>query len=581
MNLLSEAFYQLPFQFDPAPILEELSQISESEWQDNPQGFIGIESLILVSSQGKDTHVTYGEMKATPRLNNLPKIRDLISIFDTPLGATRIMRLAPKAKVESHVDLHYYWKHRFRIHLILQTHPDAIFGCREQVHHLPAGQIWISDSWSSHFVENNSNIDRIHIVIDTIGSEKIWQWLKQAWNSSSSNPPLTDLPLKELSSPQGNTLPLRFEKHGDSIIKHPGQVSEITQDILADYPNPSELKLLLHRLDRGWKELWSEWGQMSIFPYQKFLQEFISKLEALSPKKLISNQVSVPQLLEIQLGIPSNLPLEIKRPIFILGAPRSAQTELQRLLSKHTSIWRLPRSLDLFEHISALHPKQQDYQNNSLSEAAISPKEEMAIFQFLKKELRNSRYPSFSQNPTPLKGISFIDASPKNAFRMEAILKLFPNARFIYIHQNPIQNLHSLMDAWRSGNFVPYLDLSKWHGEYPWAFTLIPDWKNLMSKPLAEICFTQYRSCHEHIIQSLQRLPPKQYLTVNIDKLNENPTPHLRQVFRFLQYPLPQNMQAMKLELPKSTHQLQNAIELQAFAAQITQFYQHSVLKFT
>ena len=142
MSLISEAFYQLPFQFDPEPILEELSQIPEGEWQDNPLGFSGIDSLILVSSQGKDTHSTYSEMKATPRLKRLPKIRQLISLFNAPLGATRVMRLAPGAKVKSHVDTHYYWRHRLRIHLVLQTHPDAIFGCRDQIQHLPAGQIY-------------------------------------------------------------------------------------------------------------------------------------------------------------------------------------------------------------------------------------------------------------------------------------------------------------------------------------------------------------------------------------------------------------------------------------------------------
>ena len=42
MLLLSEAFYQLPFSFDPRPLLEELAQIPDTEWQDNPQGFFGI-----------------------------------------------------------------------------------------------------------------------------------------------------------------------------------------------------------------------------------------------------------------------------------------------------------------------------------------------------------------------------------------------------------------------------------------------------------------------------------------------------------------------------------------------------------
>ena len=83
---------------------------------------------------------------------------------------------------------------------------------------------------------------------------------------------------------------------------------------------------------------------------------------------------------------------------------------------------------------------------------------------------------------------------------MEALLQLFPNARFIYIHQNPIANIQTLMDGWRSSNFAPYIDFPNWKGQYAYIFTLSPGRRSLMSKSLAEICFAQYRHCHEQIL---------------------------------------------------------------------------------
>lgn len=577
MNLLTEAFYQLPFCFDPQPILEELSQISKTEWQDNPQGFFGIESLILVSNQGRDTHFTYGEMKPCARLERLPRTRRLLSIFDAPLGATRIMRLAPNAKVSTHVDLHYYWKHRFRIHLVLQTHPDAIFGCRNQVQHLPAGQVWISDSWSLHFVENNSAVDRIHIVIDTIGSEKIWKWLEASWHSSLTIPPKTILPQENFPA-----LPLHFETHGDSLIKHPAQTLEIIQDILADYEKPEDVKHVLYRLERGWREIYAKWGQTSIFPYQQFLAKMIAKLETASPQNPLSNQVSIPELLQIQLGIPiENLPLQIKRPIFILSAPRSGQVRLQQLLSSHPSLWTLPHSVDLFEHISSLHPEQQGYQDVSILDSAINSTIEKQIFHFLKQKLQHSRYSSHFEHPDPLKEISFLDCSPKNAFRISAILKLFPDARFIYLHQHPIKNLQILMDGWRAGQSIPYLDLPNWHHQYPWSFTLVPNWRSLCSKSLGEVCFAQYKACHEHIIEALRELPRGKLFLLDIDKMEQDSNKELRKLFRFLHLPLPQQLPQMKLELPVAKNQIQNAIDLQDLFVEINQFYQEKIVTFT
>lgn len=575
MNLLSEAFYQFPFSFDPEPLLEELAQCPAVEWQDNPQGFFGIESLVLVSNSGKDSHSTYGRMQACPRLAKLPRISELLSIFDAPLGATRVMRLAPNAKVQTHVDLHYYWKHRFRIHLVLETDPAAIFGCRDTVQHLPAGQVWVSDSWSPHFVENNSNQDRCHIVIDTLGSEKVWQWLNQSWTSSSEQPPAATLPLLDLSP-----LPLRFERYGDSLIKHPAQVSEIVQDILEDYPQPSALRPLLHRLDRGWKELWAEYATTTIFPYQRLLGKSLAQLETISPETLSSNQVSIPHLLRTQLGVPNDLPIQVKKPLFILGVPRSGQFELLQFLSQNSSFWRLPRTCDLFEHLPEFHPESTKYNATFLQDAELSLSQENAILQYLKQNLKHNRYRTWAENPNPLKECSFMDASPKNIFRIPTILKLFPDAQFIYLQQAPIQTLHALMNGWRTGSFVPYPDLPQWYGEYPWAFMLIPKWQSLSSKPLAEICFAQYQACHEQCIASLSTLPSERVLLLDIDLWQEDSSKSSQRLFRFLKRPQPKS--AIKLEISpmKSNHQMQNAIELQPLFNKINQYHKNSVVTF-
>ena len=106
--------------------------------------------------------------------------------MESPIGESRVSILEPGAAIETHVDVDYYWKHRLRVHIVLQTNPHALFGCDEHVPSLPAGQMWVSNNWAPHWIANNGTANRIHVVIDTVGSPTLWEWITQGWNSLST-----------------------------------------------------------------------------------------------------------------------------------------------------------------------------------------------------------------------------------------------------------------------------------------------------------------------------------------------------------------------------------------------------------
>ncbi|WP_202951107.1 sulfotransferase [Synechococcus sp. PCC 7336] len=76
--------------------------------------------------------------------------------------------------------------------------------------------------------------------------------------------------------------------------------------------------------------------------------------------------------------------------------------------------------------------------------------------------------------------------TPKNSLRIPFLQKIFPQARFVFLHRRPEANISSIVTAWRSGRFVTYRNLPHWQG-LPWSLVLPPNWPQLNGASLAEI----------------------------------------------------------------------------------------------
>ena len=59
----------------------------------------------------------------------ITNIGHVASNMECPIGESRVSISLSGAAIETHVDVDYYWKHRLRVHIVLQTNPQALFGC--------------------------------------------------------------------------------------------------------------------------------------------------------------------------------------------------------------------------------------------------------------------------------------------------------------------------------------------------------------------------------------------------------------------------------------------------------------------
>ena len=144
--------------FDAERLREEVSQFDAVNWKEHPQQFDGNSVVHFVSVGGGDNDIMLGMMAATEHLSRCAYIRQILGCFNTPIGRSRLMILAPGAKVPEHTDIHYYWRNRVRIHIPIQTHPDVEFHSNSECVHMGLGEAWIFDNWAPHKVVNPTEV---------------------------------------------------------------------------------------------------------------------------------------------------------------------------------------------------------------------------------------------------------------------------------------------------------------------------------------------------------------------------------------------------------------------------------------
>ena len=259
---LDRPFLRLPYQFDADRLGEELQALPESAWLPHPSGLEGNTAVPLVSLNGESKDGFDGQMAPTPYLLDAPYLLQVVASFDEVVARSRLMRLAPGAVVQEHVDFNYHWYSRVRIHVPIITEPTVRFFCGTEEVHMAAGDAWLFDSWRRHRVINGSANERIHLVIDIAGSAAFWQMVRQVQRADS---PIT--PQSNVFEPDAKPK-LITERFPFAPIMAPGEMSAIVAELLDDCrANPANDPHMLNYyhdvlfdLVHDWRRQWSLYG---------------------------------------------------------------------------------------------------------------------------------------------------------------------------------------------------------------------------------------------------------------------------------------------------------------------------------
>jgi hypothetical protein len=139
-----------------------------------------------------------------------------------------------------------------------------------------------------------------------------------------------------------------------------------------------------------------------------------------------------------------------------------------------------------------------------------------------------------------------LDKTCINVMRVPYLHRLFPDARFIYIHRDGRDNISSMMEGWRhDGHFA----LAKFLGRFPddvringgefreWSFFLPPGWRDYNNAGLEEVCAFQWMTANRMALDAGKDLSATQWIRLRYEDIFDRPVEMFREVFERLDLP--------------------------------------------
>jgi Flp pilus assembly protein TadD/LPS sulfotransferase NodH len=221
-------------------------------------------------------------------------------------------------------------------------------------------------------------------------------------------------------------------------------------------------------------------------------------------------------------------PKPLESPLFIVAAPRSGSTLLFETLARSERLCTVGGEAHwLVENHRELRPGAPGVDSNRLAADRVTDAyRDSIITQIVDRLVDNVGH------AVDLGGERvFLEKTPKNALRIPFFDGIFPRARFVFLWRDPRENISSIIEAWRSGRFRTYKQLTGFDG--PWSLLLPPAYQQLRNRPLEEIAAFQWESTNRIILDDLEALGSERSLALAYSDLIADPAGAVQRILSF------------------------------------------------
>ncbi len=304
---LDHPLLRLPRQYAAERIAEEVLALPASAWLPHPGKLAGNDAVPLITPGGRISNGFAGAMGPTEHLRACPYIMEIMADLGAIWGRSRLMGLAPGADVPEHVDVGYYWRTHLRIHIPIITSPDVRFTCAGETVHMAPGECWVFDSFEMHSVHNGGTGKRIHLVLDTVGGEGLWDLVKQAGSAGGASP-------RRVEPGETAVGAIAYEQINAPVIMSGWEVRCHVDYLLPQAPAGAQRDAVSARLDRfvnGWMAAWAQFGTdaAGVPTYRRLLDGIRQDLSGLrADRLLLPNRVPLDRALSeliFQVAVPA------------------------------------------------------------------------------------------------------------------------------------------------------------------------------------------------------------------------------------------------------------------------------------
>ncbi len=218
----------------------------------------------------------------------------------------------------------------------------------------------------------------------------------------------------------------------------------------------------------------------------------------------------------------------LRRPLFIVAAPRSGSTLLYETLAASPQLSDFGGEAHwLAEASPELRPGAPGVDSNRLVAAQAT---DALVAQVRERALARLLGPDGAPL-APGSTLRLLEKTPKNSLRVPFFERVFPDAQFIFLWREPRGNLGSIIEAWRTDRWITYEQLAGFEG--PWSLLLPPGWQQLPGRDLGAIAALQWEAANRIALDDLRALPRERWTMLEYGEFVRDPRSTVQRLCAF------------------------------------------------
>jgi hypothetical protein len=214
-----------------------------------------------------------------------------------------------------------------------------------------------------------------------------------------------------------------------------------------------------------------------------------------------------------------------RRPVFVVGCPRSGTSLLWTILRRHEDLRSLPGEGHVLWS-TYQHPRAKGWSSDRATVDDIRPGEARFLYTAIERVTKGAR---------------FLDKTPKSVLRIPYLAHLFPDATFVFLKRDGRSTVNSLIEGWRVRHGISYrvperLELDGYSG-HMWSYILPEGWRRWTDTTVADIAAFQYSSSYDTALTDLAARPAHSVVEITYEDLVGRPVEVVSRLLEALDLP--------------------------------------------